>query len=869
MPLNAPISLSDCWAKTDDQGNPSLSTRDHCVNVGAVSWLVKSYLPRTLLYLFPDGGCTLIAAHDIGKISPGFLMKSSVWRTIWQNLLKLQAPDVYESNHAKVSQSYLSTFPLYAKRPPNWLISIGGHHGKYATSKARMEKVFEGDHPWVNVFKETLLEELMLHFGSLPTENPDKSARLHWFTGMMVFCDWIGSNSNWFPTTDSVCSLTVELAKQRAEVALQDIGWHRRGIRSGLTFSQLFDPNPKTEFKPRPLQSKLVEVADAQGLYIVEAPMGEGKTEAALAAAYKRWDEGGEAGLYFALPTQLTSNRIHDRIRSFLTHIVSDPSTLALIHGNAWLTRDRITSLLPTTEHEEGAAASNLWFSDGRKALLAPFGTGTIDQALMSVLPVKHSALRLFALSGKVIVIDEVHSYDPFTSALLDRAVRWLLETGCTVIVLSATLSKSRRAALVAAAGAVEESNSIGEYPLITKVRYGQSTAETIPISTEKTISKEVTLQHIDAQNSDWMTEAASAAEHGACVLIVRNTIGLAQQTLKQLKATCRDQGISFGLLHSRFPQFQRDQNENHWMEQLGKKQSSRPKGCILVGTQVVEQSVDIDADLLITDLAPTDLIFQRIGRLHRHARNRPKGYETARCIILHPNVQWEATEKEILKALGSSAYVYPPFSLFQASRLWNKRSSISIPEEIRATLDESVRIPENLPPGVIQLKENWENLVNQMESTAWMNQVFGAAAVDDIEGSQTRWKSMPSGFIVLLQKSPSLSSGNITLHFLDGSTHSFSPGHFHFQLAQKLHLNACRVPGFLIKDLQKSTPSWLSQHFQNAILAVCQKDSSTCVPFPVPETASYTYFYHSAMGLSHEKNLLTQNEPMDDESWF
>ncbi len=799
-------------------------------------------------------------------------MKCPDWRQRWQRVLGLDSPDIYEGNHTKTGQRFLASLPEFGGEPPGWQISVGGHHGKYSAVAARGQKVIEGDEVWVKRFKEELLAEICRVFGPLPKGAVEKSALLHWFTGFMVFCDWIGSNTGWFPCEGMDRPTSVEIARERAEAALADIGWQRHKVTEGVAFARMFSATPDRPMEMRPLQSALVEAAGSPGLFIVEAPMGEGKTEAALAATFRRWNEGGESGIYFALPTQLTSNRIHERVNAFLANVLASPSVLSLTHGNALLSGRRLTSVMPAfADDDEGAALANLWFSDSRKALLTPFGVGTMDQALMAVLPVKHSALRLFALGGKVVVMDEVHSYDPYTSALVDRAVAWLLQVGCTVIVLSATLTKVRRAQLVAAAGAVENSPS-NAYPLITKIPRGSSEAQTIPIPETDRQKKTIHIENLPKDGTEWIREVATAAESGACVLIVRNTIAAAQECFGLLKSTCRDTGIIFGLLHSRFPQFRRDENEGRWMRLLGKGDDDRPKsGCILVGTQVVEQSVDIDADLLVTDLAPTDLLFQRIGRLHRHARCRPQGFEQARCIILQPSVDWTADVAAIKKSLGASAYVYPPFALFQAQRVWGALSQVTLSEKIRPLLEESSRIPQPLPSGAEALRLELDKLVEQMVSTAWLNTVFGTGAVDDIEGMQTRWKPKPSGFVILLQSPPAQSAEGVSLCFSDGTSHTVIPGRFDFDLARKLHQNACRVPRYLIADLLRApaNPSWLPQHFPESILAVCPRDSADCLPCHAPATQAYHLSYHEEWGLSHERNSTVPTIPDDEESWF
>tara|TARA_B110001469_G_C9648333_1_gene329273 strand:+ start:516 stop:3104 length:2589 start_codon:yes stop_codon:yes gene_type:complete len=855
----------DFWAKTDEHAQPALSVRDHCINVGAVANQVAQYLSDSVKPLLPLGGVTLCALHDVGKISPGFQLKSPVWRKQWQENLHLSAPDQYEKFHATVSHHFLANL---AGKPQNWLISIGGHHGTYKSNRARPRLRNVKDHPQLMSAKESLYQELTTLFGPIPEEVVEKCARLHWLTGLMIFSDWIGSNTEWFPLAETE-TLTLGTAKDRAHSALSTIGWHRRNVRPAKTFEAVFG------FSPNPLQETLLKAADCRGLYIVEAPMGVGKTEAALALAHQRWTEGDEGGLYFALPTQLTSNRIHERITGFLDKIIEDSSTQALIHGNAKLRDDRITPLFataPDTETKQLADEANQWFSDSRKSLLAPFGTGTIDQALMAVLPVRFAALRLFALSGKIVVIDEVHSYDPYTSALVDRAVKWLLGTGCTVVILSATLTAQRRTELVQAAGATETAPS-SAYPLITKVAIGANESTSIEVPDTAPITKSIHIENTDVDNDKWIQTAITAAENGACVLIIRNTIAAAQETYKRLSADCRSGlGIQFGLIHSRFPQFQREISETLWTDQLGRSGKQRPKGAILVGTQVLEQSVDIDADLLITDSAPSDLILQRIGRLQRHNRVRPTGYEKPRCLILQTSVDWSDEPKLIRKQIGSSAFIYPPFALYQSAQVWAGITTLSLPDQIRTVLEASHQIPDYLPTGAQHFLDEFIMLTEEMKGSAWMNDVFNAPSVDDVEGSQTRWRMKPSAMVVLLRSKPIESDNSIELEFLNGEHHRFHPGYFDFKLARQLHLNAVRVPRYIVAE-QLSLgiqPEWLSQHIPQSLLAIRPSDSTQCFLPNATESPAYDLYYREDLGLSHIRNeAVPFSTDMDDESWF
>jgi CRISPR-associated endonuclease/helicase Cas3 len=857
------INLSDCWAKTDPvMGRPALTVRDHCVIVGAVAERVRQMLAPACRHLAPSGTVTLAAAHDIGKLTPGFLLKA---RPHW-DFTDAMGQTFYEGNHAKVSQAYLGS--LHGKKPFNWVLAAGGHHGKYPSSSGRLPRINEGGLVWPAILRDELLRELEAVFGCLPSSDIPKGPFVHWLTGFITFADWIGSDTCWFPLPPpgplADCETPARVRNSAAK-AVQDLGWHRREVHAGRAFGVLF---PGVE-SPRPLQQALIAAMDSPGLYIVEAPMGVGKTEAALAASYRRWTEGEERGLYFALPTQLTSNRISDRVSAFLGNVVVDPSYHALVHGNAWMNPERILAISPTAGDVAGAADLSGWYASGRKALLAGFGTGTIDQAIMSCLPVKHSALRLFALSGKIVIIDEVHSYDPYTSALVDRTVNWLLEVGCTVIVLSATLAAARRKSLVLAAGA-DELEISSAYPLITKVAKGSRHSESIPVdATDLTSSRVLTETVSNASDQIWQ-DLANAAESGACVVVIRNTVALAQETYRQIKSRCRDRGVTFGLLHSRFPQFKRDENEAGWMERLGKNGASRPQGCILVATQVIEQSVDIDADLLVTDLAPVDLILQRLGRLHRHQRPRHEGFENPRCLVLMPTVDWNADEITIKAALGPSAFVYPPSALFQAERVLLALAdhTITLPQDIRPLVEEACRLPEPLPSGAAAFRDELEKLTAKMLSTAELSDVFHSPTENDKDGAKTRWNDTPTAFLILLHRAPNAASTHI--EFLNGEQVPFHHGPFNYPLALALHRNAVRVPRYLVHQVMAQQPAWLGKNIQDAVLAVVH-DDATCELIGSDNVPSYRLEYRDDTGLSHSRNaapsFTTTLDPCDD--WF
>lgn len=874
--LTSKPCLNDCWAKTNASGEPALTVQDHCMIVGAVAECVSLLLPRKCHELLPKGAITLTAAHDIGKITPGFLRKcrKSFFAT-------LPGGQDCESNHALVSQAFLSSLPeLQDERsiPFAWNLCAGGHHGCYPTSKAhnnlgKRRGPNENGLAWPDQLRRELLDELIKHFGPLPTATANLRSQVHWLTGFTTFCDWIGSNTDWFPLPPSPPlqnQITIDSARKKAAAALERIGWHRRSILPNLTFQKLFSNPAQSCFAPRPLQKTLIAVANQPGLYIVEAPMGMGKTEAALAVAYRRWTEGDEKGLYFALPTQLTSNRIHHRVSAFLDQVIEDESIQILAHGNAWLREDRILRFSPahTTRSESDATEVCRWFTSSRRPLLAPFGTGTIDQALMSCIGAKHSALRLFALSGKVIVIDEVHSYDPYTSALVDQLVCWLLEVHCTVIVLSATLTAKRRREMIEKCGAVEPSSPPCNYPLITKVVAKTVTHHRIddPAATESTIC----LKSFDTANSTLMDQIAQAAELGACVLVIRNTVALAQKTYRELKSTLHDDTIPIGLLHSRFPHFQREENEKHWMDCLGKDSSLRPSGCVLVATQVVEQSVDIDADLLVTDLAPTDLLLQRLGRLHRHIRQRPAGYEQATCWILQPKVDWSSDPKTIKQAIGPSAFVYPPIALYYAQQIWSSRETVTLPADIRQLLESSDDLQKSLPAGASILCQEFEAHTSAMIDKALRQGPFDQPTLQDTEGAQTRYNMQPSALLVLLREAPRQHGCDICVNPLKGNPQIVTPGYFHYDLAKILHENAVRIPAWLVRGSFGKQPDWLNQHINDAVLAVCV-ENSTKLEIIGGDSLSHQLYFHPTQGIHYEKitKPSATTDHQDEDFWF
>jgi len=334
---------------------------------------------------------------------------------------------------------------------------------------------------------------------------------------------------------------------------------------------------------------------------------------------------------------------------------------------------------------EDDARTGRDWFSSAKRALIAPFGVGTIDQALLGAVAAKHFFVRHFALAGKVVILDEVHSYDLYTGTLIDRLIETLEGLGCTVIVLSATLSGKRRGQIVSIPD--DNNSNVAEhpYPLIAGRRDGdvfEPVAPTPPSSRDIEVSFN--------SEKDAISEAIEVAQQGGCVLWICNTVDAAQRQYRNFRKQAEGR-FTIGLLHSRFPFWRRDELEKEWMTRLGKNSTTRC-GSILVSTQIVEQSVDLDADLLITELAPTDMLLQRMGRLWRHERENRRIAKPRMCIIEEEKSLDEFRQmgaKDIVEAMGGKAHVYDPYVLLRSLIVWQGiEQSVSIPKQIRQLIE-------------------------------------------------------------------------------------------------------------------------------------------------------------------------------------
>ncbi|MGL5249928.1 MAG: CRISPR-associated helicase Cas3', partial [Enterovibrio sp.] len=575
--------------------------------------------------------------------------------------------------------------------------------------------------------------------------------------------DWIGSG-HWF-------SDPKESWLDKVQSAIEAAGFVPFHVNKNLTFGDIFTDHNNQPYQANECQLSLAKHCTAPGVYVLEAPMGLGRTEAALFAAYQLLAKGEASGIYFALPTQLTSNKIWERFDQFLQAILDKESPhrySLLLHANARLVEQELG--------KEGMAGHS-WFDQNKRGLLAPFAVGTLDQALMAAMNVKHGFVRAYGLAGKVVILDEVHSYDAYTSLILDSLIKLLRQLHCTVIILSATLSQSRRRELLQV-----EVKKTG-YPLLTVCQHDQSASspfDEIPLSL--VTSQQININLINGDDKSAIEEALERAQAGQQVLWIENTVNEAQSCYLDLAARAAEVGVECGLLHSRFSPAHRQQHENYWVAAFGKAgwPARSNKGRILIGTQVLEQSLDIDADFLLTRMAPTDMLLQRLGRLWRHIATPRAAGAQCEAWILTPTL--DEALKAPQQAFGATAFVYAPYILCRSLEVWQGAGNsftMTLPVEIRRYIDATYIDREGESPQFAALRHEFhQGSAARKGIDVLRQQARLMLAVDPAAGktlpeskAQTRYSEQENTSIVILRKLQlNREDETTTLFLLDGS---------------------------------------------------------------------------------------------------
>ncbi len=552
----------------------------------------------------------------------------------------------------------------------------------------------------------------------------------HHFLGLCNLADWIGSNEKWFEFVDAPQDGYIAAARDKAARAIDDVGLNltaqRRRFAGVPDFGQLFG----IIRQPRAIQQKTQDIPIDEQLVIIESETGSGKTEAALWRFARMYEAGLVDGVYFALPTRAAAAQIYGRVRRFIAALFP-----AEDH------RPPVALAVPGYEPDAAAEAMRLadyndswngehdsekpWATENPKRYLAAqIAVGTVDQAMLGALKVRNAHLRTSCLARNLLVVDEVHASDVYMGAVLE----WLLAAhtgvGGYALLMSATLGSAARRRWLRPGQRAEAQLSLPDaiatsYPAVTiPSSEGERVAGAGENGQEKIVdiaaAPEITDFAAAAQR------ALAAARAGAKVLVVRNTVGNAvstQQAVEQLSAP-DDTGLLFAvngvstLHHGRFATPDRRLLDRRVEELLGKDR--QPGGCVVVGTQTLEQSLDIDADLLITDLCPADVLLQRIGRLHRHRDNpRPAGYGKPACIVLTPpdnDLSPLLSRGQNPGGLGPHGGVYHSLHVLEATlRLVAQYPQWRIPEMNRELVERATH-PDALEAITQQMGVAWKN---------------------------------------------------------------------------------------------------------------------------------------------------------------
>ncbi len=591
-----------------------------------------------------------LALHDLGKFSRAF---QGLQTGLSDELVKPVKRMNYNQRHDslgfalwrdKLASQLPQLEPVLRSLEP-WLEIVTGHHGQPPLkSGIRIAEYFlDEDCEAALQFTQRLVALLLSDFDLQPLTDKSLRKRLKpvsWqLAGIAVLADWLGSNQADFPYHDKPVDIAEywrRIALPSAEKVMEKLPEppHPRQFSNiEYLFPFINQPTPLQQFATKaPLNA-------SPQLFILEDVTGAGKTEAALILAQRMMAQGRGNGLYIALPTMATANAMYERLGQVYRKLYQPDSmpSLVLAHGARDLSqtfRQSVTVAEQTFQDhayqqgdEEDLTATyycNAWLADSRKkALLADVGVGTVDQALLAVLPARHQSLRLLGLDGKILLVDEVHAYDSYIHKLLDALLEAHARQGGSAVLLSATLPQKMRTELVAAFHRGLETDApelkcANDYPLVT---HTPAQDYETPVGTRQQLKRTVRVQALDNEQTV-LAQIQTSIQKGQCVCWIRNTVKAARQSYQD----CLDRGLDSGrthLFHSRFAVCDRQKIEERILNWFGKDSTPEQRqGRLLIATQVVEQSLDLDFDVLITDLAPIDLVIQRAGRLHRHVRD-------------------------------------------------------------------------------------------------------------------------------------------------------------------------------------------------------------------------------------------------------
>lgn len=634
--------------------------------------------------------CSYIAStHDIGKANPGFQPYSGVSEGAYRVL------NYRHEQYGAMRLKELWKRRSWSRRQISLLTAVirVHHQGK---GMGDSEKPVSAEWMALQDSLGARMWELFKPIDKLPPfENADALGVL--LSAVLILCDWVASSEGFgaeaLPELEDAELLSA--LRVRARQVLRQyglIGGEACAYPRKPSFSAMFPAIPIHGM--RPLQSACETVGDCPAmLTIIEAPMGEGKTEAALYLAGRLCETFEKRGIYMALPTAATSNQMVDRVRHMLEAHQSGKARL--LHSMAWLIDDR--SLPAEVFETDDAPSAEDWLRPLRRGMLSENAVGTVDQAMAAALRIKYGFLRLAGLENKVLIIDEIHAYDLFMSTIIARLLEWCRALRIPVILLSATMQAQQKKKYLACYG-IRDVKTEEAYPLITQVSEAGQVRETKIIDVYMKGSFRFIPRPLGSDPAAVAGYAIGRASGGGCICVMLNTVRQAQAVYRELKRRGETQVMLF---HARFTAKRRAEIEAQCIKVFGKG-GARPERMILVCTQVVEQSLDVDFDAMITQLAPMDLLLQRSGRVHRHGDNRrPAGMERPEIDVIVPE---SGSTMDVDKRFRQIGGVYRPSVMKSTEQLLGQGRMVSVPEDVRMCVEEAYKdISDQEPNEAIQ----------------------------------------------------------------------------------------------------------------------------------------------------------------------
>jgi CRISPR-associated endonuclease/helicase Cas3 len=752
------------WGKADGEDpNRYHLLPYHCLDVAAVGKMLleSHYLLRTRLAMSLKIGedkliqlcCFFLAIHDIGKFAEVFQNKRAdlrehlygqdagrqskirhdnlgyiVWKDLWERFIGT-ASFGFDSEHDLIWE---------LKDNFNRLVCCStGHHG-YPSRADDGRQVLNADSYYSDIDMDSVFKfcvaqwKMHVHCDSVLINrlgDEDAVAKCSWWiSGILVVCDWVGSDDSIFEYLDELMELEGYWrlrALPNASKALSRCGFLPSKPSRPMNLVQLSGE----QINPTPLQQLCSQSNNFEEpqLWILEDITGSGKTEAAMLLVNRMMAAGQADGFYIGLPTMATADGMYRRMANYYQKLFKDDQvpSLILAHGSRHLSDDFRKSIvnIPSSQksygNEEitGAAQCTAWLADNRKkALLADVGVGTVDQSLLSILPSRHQCMRLFGLGSKLLLVDEVHAHDTYVNELLKKLLTFHAYIGGSAILLSATLPRKMRNELVRAyqrgrgkhGGLVEETDA---YPLATIVKNQRT--ENIPVQASRRSIRSVPVKLIHEEEAA-IDELKIKSSKSQCACWIRNTVWDAIQAYRLLLEDKAVDPSKIMLFHARYTLGDRLRIENRVIKAFGKKSTAKDReGRILISSQVIENSLDLCLDGMVSDLAPIDSMIQRAGRLHRHRRDArgdplveidavdqrrsPKLYILSPDVVESPDAKWYAD------FLPKAAFVYPHVGrLWLTARILKAKKEINMPFHLRELIEGVYaeafeKIPENL----------------------------------------------------------------------------------------------------------------------------------------------------------------------------